>query len=134
MRTEYRAALAQEESLAAALDQQKREALAMNRKGIEYSVLEREVESGRQIYQSLMQRAKETSVAGELKSSNIRVVDRAEVPAQPVAPRGALESRARAVRRHVPGLRRRVLLRVSGQPHQDAGGDRSRISGSRRSD
>jgi capsular exopolysaccharide synthesis family protein len=87
VRTEYRAALAQEESLTAALNQQKSEALAMNRKAIEYSVLEREVESGRQIYQSLMQRAKETSVAGELKSSNIRVVDRAEVPRQPVSPR-----------------------------------------------
>jgi capsular exopolysaccharide synthesis family protein len=85
--TEYRAALAQEESLTAALDQQKREALAMNRKAIEYTVLEREVDSGRQIYQSLMQRANETSVTGELKSSNIRVVDRAEVPHEPVAPR-----------------------------------------------
>lgn len=90
VRTEYQAALAQEESLTTALDQQKREALAMNRKGIEYSVLEREVESGRQIYQSLMQRAKETSVTGELKSSNVRVVDRAEVPREPVAPRGLL--------------------------------------------
>jgi capsular exopolysaccharide synthesis family protein len=87
VRTEYQAALAQEQSLTAALDQQKREALAMNRKGIEYSVLEREVEGGRQIYQSLMQRAKETSVTGELKSSNVRIVDRAEIPRQPVAPR-----------------------------------------------
>jgi capsular exopolysaccharide synthesis family protein len=85
VRTDYRAALAQEESLTAALNQQKAEALAMNRKAIEYSVLERDVESGRQIYQSLMQRARETSVAGELKSSNIRVVDRAEVPRQPVS-------------------------------------------------
>jgi capsular exopolysaccharide synthesis family protein len=34
-----------------------------------------------------MQRAKETSVTGELKSSNVRVIDRAEVPRQPVAPR-----------------------------------------------
>jgi capsular exopolysaccharide synthesis family protein len=87
VRTEYKAALAQEESLTVALNQQKGAALAMNRKGIEYSVLEREVESGRQIYQSLMQRAKETSVAGELKTSNVRIIDRAEVPRQPVAPR-----------------------------------------------
>jgi capsular exopolysaccharide synthesis family protein len=87
VRTEYQAAVAQEESLTTALNQQKSEALAMNRKAIEYSVLEREVESGRQIYQSLMQRAKETSVTGELKSSNVRVVDRAEIPRQPVAPR-----------------------------------------------
>jgi capsular exopolysaccharide synthesis family protein len=87
VRTDYEAALAQENSLTAALNQQKAEALAMNRKAIEYTVLEREVESGRQIYQSLMQRAKETSVAGELKSSNIRIVDRAEVPRYPASPR-----------------------------------------------
>ena len=85
--TEYRAALAQETSLATALNQQKSEALAMNRKAIEYTVLERDVESGRQIYQSLMQRARETSVARDLKSSNIHVVDRAEIPRQPSSPR-----------------------------------------------
>ena len=88
--TEYRAALAQEQSLTAALQQQKAEALAMNRKAIEYGVLEREVESGRQIYQSLTQRARETSVAGELRSSSIRVVDRSEVPREPVSPRVAV--------------------------------------------
>jgi len=90
VRTEYQAALAQEQSLTTALDQQKTAALAMNRKGIEYSVLEREVESSRQIYQSLMQRAKEMNVTGELKTSNVRVVDRAEVPRQPVEPRPVL--------------------------------------------
>ena len=125
VRTEYQAALAQEQSLTTALDQQKREALAMNRKGIEYSVLEREVESGRQIYQSLMQRAKETSVTGELKSSNVRVVDRAEVPRQPVAPRAVLSLVLALFGGTLPGVRSRVLLRVPRQPHQDAGGDRS---------
>ena len=97
----------------------------MNRKAIEYSVLERDVESSRQIYDSLMQRAKETSVAGELKSSNIRVVDRAEVPRQPVSPRAlsACCSRCSAARILACGIG--VLLRVSRQPHQVAGGDRS---------
>lgn len=90
VRTEYLAARAQEESLAAALASQKAEALGMNRKAIEYSVLLRDVESSKQMYQSLLQRAKETSVAGELKSSNIRVVDRAERPQRAVSPRGLL--------------------------------------------
>jgi polysaccharide biosynthesis transport protein len=43
-----------------ALNQQKAEAQAMNRKAIDYGVLERDVESERQIYESLLQRAKET--------------------------------------------------------------------------
>src|SRR5260221_10966282 len=73
VRIEYQAVLAQENSLAAALNEQKTEALAMNRKAIEYGVLHRDVESSRQLYQNLMQRAKETGISGELKTSNIRV-------------------------------------------------------------
>jgi succinoglycan biosynthesis transport protein ExoP len=87
VRTEFESARAQEESMADALASQKTEALAMNRAAIEYSVLERDVESSKQIYNSLLQRAKETSVSGELKSSNIRVIDRAERPRRPVSPR-----------------------------------------------
>jgi polysaccharide biosynthesis transport protein len=87
VRTEYQAALAQENSLAAALSQQKGEALSMNKKGIEYSVLARDVESSKQLYESLLQRAKETGVSTELKSSNIRVIDAAERPRKPISPR-----------------------------------------------
>ncbi len=84
---EYMAALAQERSLVGALESQKTEALGLNRKGIEYSVLQREAESNRQVYESLLQRTKETGISGELKTSNIRVVDAAEVPTYAVLPR-----------------------------------------------
>ena len=87
VQAEYQAALAQERSLVGALDSQKGEALSLNRKGIEYSVLNREAESNRQIYEALLQRTKETGISGELKASNIRVVDTAEVPRWPILPR-----------------------------------------------
>ena len=87
VRNQYLAARTQENSLMGALESQKREALSMNRKGIEYGVLQREVESTRQIYDSLMKRAKETGVSAELKSSNIRIVDAAERPRTPASPR-----------------------------------------------
>ncbi len=90
VRNEYLSTKAQEDSLTAALDQQKQDALALNRKGIDYGVLQRDVESNRQIYESLLQRAKETGVSGELKTSNIRIVDAAEVPRGPVSPRKGL--------------------------------------------
>ncbi len=90
VRNQYLAAQTQENSLIGALESQKRDALAMNRKGIEYGVLQREVESSRQIYDSLLQRAKETGVSAELKTSNIRVVDAAERPRKPASPRRAL--------------------------------------------
>ena len=87
VRAEYEAALAQERSLVGALESQKSEALGLNRKGIEYSVLSREAESNRQIYEALLQRTKETGISSELKTSNIRVVDAAEIPNVPVLPR-----------------------------------------------
>jgi polysaccharide biosynthesis transport protein len=90
VRNQYLAAQTQERSLVAALESQKREALSMNRKGIEYGVLAREVESTRQIYDSLLQRARETGVSAELKTSNIRVVDAAERPRDPASPRRGL--------------------------------------------
>src|SRR5262249_42900736 len=86
MRGDYQQALAQERSLNEALEQQKREALELNRKGIAYGVLARDAASNRQIFESLMQRTKETGISGELKTSNIRIVDPAEVPRRPTTP------------------------------------------------
>jgi succinoglycan biosynthesis transport protein ExoP len=85
-RNDYQAARAQEQSLVNALEQQKRDALALNRKGIDYGVLQRDATSNRQIFDSLMQRTKETGISGELKTSNIRVIDAAETPRSPASP------------------------------------------------
>jgi capsular exopolysaccharide synthesis family protein len=86
VRSEYLSALAQENSLVAALNQQKAEALSMNRKGIEYGVLQRDAASNRQIFEGLLQRTKETGISGELKTSNIRIIDAAERPRKPSSP------------------------------------------------
>jgi polysaccharide biosynthesis transport protein len=55
--------------------------------GIQYGMLKQDVYTARQIYDSLLQRAKETDVTGELQTTNIRVVDRATVPEKPSKPR-----------------------------------------------
>ncbi|MBZ5558457.1 MAG: polysaccharide biosynthesis tyrosine autokinase [Acidobacteriia bacterium] len=86
MRNDYQQSMAQEQSLTKALDQQKSDALALNRKGIEYGVLARDAASNRQIFESLMQRTKETGISGELRTSNIRVVDAAETPRRRSSP------------------------------------------------
>jgi capsular exopolysaccharide synthesis family protein len=86
MRNDYMAAAAQEQSLMSALEQQKNEALALSRKGIDYGALQRDAATNRQIFESLLQRTKETGISGELKTSNVRVVDPAETPRSPVSP------------------------------------------------
>ena len=87
VRAEFETAQAQERTLVGALEGQKAEALGLNRKGIEFSVLQREAESNRLVYEALLQRTKETGISGELKASNIRVIDIAEVPGGPFLPR-----------------------------------------------
>ncbi|MBN1102782.1 MAG: polysaccharide biosynthesis tyrosine autokinase [Deltaproteobacteria bacterium] len=90
LRSEYRVALAKENSLKAALEKQKKESLDLNQKAIEYGVLQREAESAKQVYELLIKRFKETSLAEEMKTGNIRIIDRAEVPKHPVKPRKGL--------------------------------------------
>jgi succinoglycan biosynthesis transport protein ExoP len=83
---EYLTATAQERELQSALNAQKTEALSLNRRGIEFGVLQREADSNRQIYESLLQRTKETDISAELRTTNVRVVDLAEVPRSPISP------------------------------------------------
>src|SRR4029077_6927313 len=86
IRDEYLAALQRESLLITAFNQQKQEANQLNESAIEYSVLKRDAESNRQLYQDLLQRLKEAGVSAGLRSSNMRVVDVARTPTSPVAP------------------------------------------------
>ena len=90
LRIEFQVAASQEEQLVVELTEQTQEALALDRTGIEYGVMRREAESSRRLYESLLQRAAETGVTGELETSNIRIVDEAETPLRPVRPRRQL--------------------------------------------
>jgi succinoglycan biosynthesis transport protein ExoP len=76
-----------EENLARVLQSERNNAISLDRKGIEYRVLQREADSNRQVFQSLLQRAKETAVSGELNTSNVRIVDRASLPLSTISPR-----------------------------------------------
>jgi polysaccharide biosynthesis transport protein len=86
LRDEYLAALQREDLLASAFNQQKQEANHLNESAIEYSVLKRDAETNRQLYQDLLQKLKEAGVSAGLRSSNIRVVDIARTPTHPIAP------------------------------------------------
>src|SRR5207247_9238510 len=90
VRNEYLAAQAQERSLVAELEAQKNEALALDRKAIDYRALQRDAATNRQVFESLLQRAKEMGISEELRTSNIRIVDQAEVPRIPVSPQNLL--------------------------------------------
>ena len=69
------------------LEQQKQEINSQNKTGIYYDALKREVDSNRQLFDTLLQRAKETGVTSEFKGSSIEIVDKAEMPRSPIYPR-----------------------------------------------
>ncbi|MCC7009059.1 MAG: polysaccharide biosynthesis tyrosine autokinase [Acidobacteria bacterium] len=87
MGVEVDAARTLEHSLTQALEAQKTEVMDMNRTGITYSALEREVTTNRQIFDSLLARTREKGISGELKASDVRVIDPAQVPQSPVWPK-----------------------------------------------
>ena len=86
LKNHYEVAVAKEESLKLALANQKKESLELNQKAIQYSVLNREVESAREMYNLLIKRFKETTLTEDMRTGNIRVIDQAEVPRSPVKP------------------------------------------------
>lgn len=90
LRIEFQVASSRERRLLSELEKQTDEALALDRTGIEYGVMRREAESDRRLYESLLQRAAETGVTGELETSNIRILDAAETPVRPARPRRQL--------------------------------------------
>jgi capsular exopolysaccharide synthesis family protein len=75
-----------ESSINASLEQQKSAAFGQNRKSIQLGILEREVQNNHQIYDMLVQRSRETNIEKEIRPSQIRILDPAEVPGSPISP------------------------------------------------
>jgi succinoglycan biosynthesis transport protein ExoP len=83
---EYLVALQREKMLQTALDAQKQQANRLNESAVQYSLLKRDADTSRQLYESLMQKMKEAGISAGLRSGNIRVVDVARVPLAPSKP------------------------------------------------
>jgi len=86
VRSGYLASLQHESMLRQAMDIQKQQANKLNENAIQYSLLKRDVESYRTLYEGLMEKLKEAGVTAGLRSNNIRSVDKARVPTAPSEP------------------------------------------------
>jgi capsular exopolysaccharide synthesis family protein len=83
---EYRAAVAEEQSIQARVNQLKGDVLNLRNRSIEYNILQREVDTNRSQYEGLLERYKKIGVAGGIGTNLVSVVDRAEVPGAPYKP------------------------------------------------
>lgn len=86
LRGHYQTALQRENMLREALEKQKQEANKLNESAIEYSLLKRDVDSNRQLYEGLLEKLKEAGVTAGLRSNNIKILDAARAPGAPVEP------------------------------------------------
>jgi capsular exopolysaccharide synthesis family protein len=83
VRGAYRAARDKEERLRTRFDEQKSQALQQKDAAVEYAILARDVDTNRALYDSVLQRMKEMTVAVEVRASNVSVADRAVPPSAP---------------------------------------------------
>jgi polysaccharide biosynthesis transport protein len=87
IQNDFEAARSRERELNAALQRQKTEVKELNGKAVLYTALEREATTNREVLDTLLQRSREAGLARQLQTTNVRVVDWAEVPMAPVLPR-----------------------------------------------
>jgi exopolysaccharide transport family protein len=86
LKGQYLAALQRENLLRVSFEKQKQEANKLNESAIEYSLLKRDVESNRTLYEGLLEKLKEAGVTAGLRSNNFRIIDAARVPGAPSEP------------------------------------------------
>jgi capsular exopolysaccharide synthesis family protein len=86
VRNNYEAARRQETALAAQVSGLKSGVLNLQGRSIQYTILQREVDTNRELYDGLLQRYKQIGVAGGVGTNNISIVDRAEAPGSPASP------------------------------------------------
>ena len=86
----YLATQAKEQELREKMEEQKAAALSLKNASVEYAILSREVDTNRQLYDSVLQRMREIGVATGFRSSNVSVIDKASPPLKPSKPKKLL--------------------------------------------
>ena len=87
--TDYQSAYAREQGMVAAFNTQRTEAFQLNSNAIQYNSLLIQIQNEKALLETLMKRKSETDVSSRLKdlrTSNIWIVDRAEIPLKPSYP------------------------------------------------
>lgn len=87
LKGQYLAALAAEKALEGQVTSSQGQVLDLRARSIQYTILQREVDTNRSLYDGLLQRYKEVGVAGGVSANNISIVDRATPPLTPSRPK-----------------------------------------------
>ncbi|OGB34707.1 MAG: hypothetical protein A3B67_02555, partial [Burkholderiales bacterium RIFCSPHIGHO2_02_FULL_66_10] len=84
---QFEAAKQQEEALRAKVASTRSEVISVQDRSVDMNLLQRELETNRQVYDSLLQRLKEVSVTAGITTNNVSIVDEASAPLFPAKPK-----------------------------------------------
>lgn len=87
LKVQYDGAVQQEHAINQHIDELKNDVLDFQKRSFRYNLLKREVDTNHQLYDAVLQRYKEINVTSNISNNNILVVDRADTPNQPIAPK-----------------------------------------------
>ena len=83
----YRSALTGERELSSSLENYRKKIVNVDNDLIQYNLLKQEVDSNKNLYDLLSSRIKELDFSSNYKETNVRIIDRAEVPLKPIKPK-----------------------------------------------
>jgi capsular exopolysaccharide synthesis family protein len=86
LRAEYQAALAEENALRGRVNQLSGNALNERERSIQYNMLQRELDTKRSLYATLLERFNQVGVASGIGTAQAAIVDRGSVPGAPFSP------------------------------------------------
>lgn len=92
LETRYRQALAREQALRAAFNQQRGETLTQNEAAINYRIIQQEIATNKNLLDGMLQRNKENEAVMAAMRNNIHVNDYAVAPQAPIGPKRMLNT------------------------------------------
>ncbi|MFQ5450305.1 MAG: polysaccharide biosynthesis tyrosine autokinase [Nitrospinaceae bacterium] len=87
---DYKSAAAREKDIKSSVEKQRKRIINLDKDAVQYESLKQEVETNKKLFDMLLNRVKELDISSNYNETNIRVVDRAEVPILPFKPKKAL--------------------------------------------
>jgi polysaccharide biosynthesis transport protein len=86
LQAQYRAALAKENDLVGKVDALKAGLLKLRNRSIEYTILQREVDTQRAAYDGLLQKYRDVGQSEGVGKNDVTIVDEARIPGGPISP------------------------------------------------
>lgn len=90
IRSSYELAMQREQGIQSNIDDTKKALIDARNRGVEYTMLQREADTNRTLYDGLLQRFKELSAVSGLASNGLSIVDNADLPTRPTSPKMTL--------------------------------------------